>query len=148
MSGVFPGALALSLLLGVLLGALFTVLDAVRLLLRPGRAVVFLLDLSFCGVASAATFLLALAVSAGSLRFYQAGCEIIGFLSVYLSLTHAVRRLLPFFGRLHRRLSERLERLLKRVGKIFLRKNTASKGVRAKKHEFFVNKAKKSEKNT
>lgn len=148
MSAASPEVLWLSLLLGVLLGLLFTVLDTVRLLLQPGRAVQLFLDLFFCFAACLTSFLLSLAVSAGYLRFFQAGSEILGFFSVYLSLTAAQRRLLHHLVRGARRLSLCLEARLNRVGKIFLQKNHSNRTANEKKREKVVNKAKKIEKST
>lgn len=148
MSIISPDALLLCLLLGALLGIVFTVLESARILFSLGRLAAAVLDLLFCLLAAVLTFLLALAVAKGNLRFFQAACEIIGFLSVYLSLTHAVRRLLPRLVRAVRRVSSRLRGRLKRVGKIILRKKQPTKAECEKKRGFFGNKAKKNEKKT
>lgn len=148
MSSVAPEAIVLSLLLGVLLGLLFAVLEAARIVFSLGRLATAVLDLLFAVLAAVTTFLLALAVSKGNLRFFQAACEIIGFLCVDLSLTHAVRRLLPRLAAWLRRMSAGMRRRLKRVGKIILRKKLPSKEEYEKKRGFFGNKAKKNEKKT
>lgn len=148
MNSVSPEAIVLSLLLGVLLGAVFTALESARILLSLGRITTAALDVLFCLLAAVTTFVLALAVSKGNLRFYQAACEIIGFLCVDLSLTHAVRRFLPRLVRAVRRVSGRLRERLNRVGKIILRKKRRSKAEPKKKRGFFGNKAKKNEKKT
>ncbi|MGN0478808.1 MAG: spore cortex biosynthesis protein YabQ [Hominenteromicrobium sp.] len=148
MSGVPPEALLLGLLLGALLGTVFAVLESVRILLALGRIATAALDVLFCLLAAVTTFLLALAVSGGNLRFFQAACEIIGFSCVDLSLTHAVRRFLPRLVRAARRMSGRLRERLNRVGKIILRKKRRSKAEPGKKRGFFGNKAKKNEKKT
>ena len=146
MSGVAPEAIVLSLLLGVLLGLVFAAVEALRALLSLGRIATAVLDLLFALLAAVSTFILALAAAKGSLRFFQAACEIVGFLCVDLSLTHAVRRLLPRLAARLRRLSQRLCRRRKQVGKIFLRKKHPSKAESEKKRRFFGNKAKKNEK--
>ena len=128
MSGVAPEAIALSLLLGVLLGLVFAAVEALRVLLSLGRIATAALDLLFALLAAVSTFILALAVAKGSLRFFQAACEIIGFLCVELS--------------------QRLCRWLIRVGIFFLRKKHPSKAESEKKRGFFGNKAKKNEKKT
>lgn len=110
MSGVAPEAIALSLVLGVLLGLAFAAVEAVRALFSLGRIATAALDLLFALLAALSTFVLALAVARGSLRFFQAACEIIGFLCVELSLTHAVRRLLPRLVAQLRRVSQRAGR--------------------------------------
>ncbi len=148
MSGVAPEAIVLSLLLGALIGLLFAVLEALRILLSLGRVATAALDLILALLAALSTFILALAVSKGNLRFFQAACEIIGFLCVDLSLTHAVRRLLPRLAARLRRVSCRVRSGLKRVGKIFLRKKHPSPAESEKRRGFFGNKAKKNEKKT
>lgn len=148
MNSVSPEAIVLSLLLGALLGAVFTALESARILLSLGRIATAALDVLFCLLASVTTFVLALAVSKGNLRFYQAACEIIGFLCVDLSLTHAVRRFLPRLVRAVRRVSGRLRERMNLVGKIILRKKRRSKAEPKKKRGFFGNKAKKNEKKT
>ena len=148
MSGVAPEAIALSLVLGVLLGLVLAAVEAVRALFSLGRIATAALDLLFALLAALSTFVLALAVARGSLRFFQAACEIIGFLCGELSLTHARRRLLPRLVAQLRRVSQRAGRRLKQVGKIFLRKKHPSKPESEKKRRFFGNKAKKNEKKT
>ena len=80
MNSVSPEAIVLSLLLGALLGAVFTAIESARILLSLGRIATAALDVLFCLLAAVTTFVLALAVSKGNLRFYQVACEIIGFL--------------------------------------------------------------------
>ena len=148
MRGLEPGGVARSVVRGVLLGLVFAAVEAVRALFSLGRIATAALDLLFALLAALSTFVLALAVARGSLRFFQAACEIIGFLCVELSLTHAVRRLLPRLVAQRRRVSQRAGRRLKRVGKIFLRKKHPSKPESEKKRRFCGNKAKKNEKKT
>ena len=70
MSGVAPEAIALSLVLGVLLGLVFAAVEAVRALFSLGRIATAALDLLFALLAALSTFVLALAVARGSLRFF------------------------------------------------------------------------------
>ena len=137
MSGVAPEAIALSLVLGVLLGLVFAAVEAVRALFSFGRIATAALDLLFALLAALSTFVLALAVARGSLRFFQAACEIIGFLCVELSLTHAVRRLLPRLVARLRRVSQRAGRRLKRVGKNFSAEKASIKNQKVRKAQIF-----------
>lgn len=135
MSAIAPEAIVLCLLLGVLLGLVFTLFEFVRLLFSPGRVLTALFDVLFCLFAALVSFLLALAVAKGNMRFFQAACEIIGFLSVYLSLTYAVRRVLPRLVRRTKRLSKCIAGRVEHVGKIFLRKKRPTKAESEKKRE-------------
>lgn len=148
MSSISPEAILLCLLLGAILGLLFTGLEALRILLSLGRIATAVLDILFCVVTAVLSFILALAVSRGSLRFFQAACEIIGFLCVNLSLTHGVRCILPRFVRWARRVSKQVRRRANAVGKNILRKKAASKTDGEKKRRFFRKSMKKNEKKT
>ena len=82
MSSIPGEALLFSLLLGAGLGVLYAIIRTVCILLSLGKIVTALADILFCLAVSAATFILALAVSHGQLRFFQAGCQVIGFCCV------------------------------------------------------------------
>lgn len=92
MIGTVPAVLLYSLWLGAGLGFLFLVFEVLRLVLTFGKCMTALWDILFCLLAAAGTFLLALAAASGRLRFYQAGCEILGFWTVHTALTGPVSR--------------------------------------------------------
>ena len=69
MSGIAPEVLLYAMLLGVVLGAVFTGFEVLRTVLAFGKVLTFLLDIAFCVTAAAASFILALAVADGTLRF-------------------------------------------------------------------------------
>lgn len=143
-----PQVLFYALLLGALLGAMFTVLEAVRLLLTFGKTVTFFLDAFFCVLAWTASFLLALADTGGVLRLYQVVLEAVGFAAVYLTLTQAVKSLLP---RLLRFAAVRTAAVRRYAGRIFgkIRKKRPEKAnPNEKKSRFFGIRLKKSKKNT
>lgn len=148
MNSVAPEVLLYSLLLGAGLGLLFTALEMLRILLALGRIITFLTDVFFCTVSAGVSFILALSVSGGSMRFYQLGSEILGFACVYLTLTYAVRRFLPRLIRLFERIGEKVRRRTDTVVKKILRKKTERKLVRRKKRGFFNLRSKKNEKKT
>lgn len=148
MISAAPEALLWSLLLGAGLGLLFTALEIIRIVLSLGRVMTFLLDVLFCAVSAGTTFILALAVSAGNLRFYQLGCEILGFACVFLTLTYAVRRFLPGLIQRLERFGERVSKGTIAVAEKILRKRTEIKPTSEKKCGFFGFLSKKNEKNT
>lgn len=141
-------ALLLCLLLGVFSGILFSVMETLRILFSLGRIATAILDILFCILVAAATFILALAVSGGNLRFFQAACEIIGFLCVNLTLTDGIRFFLPRFIQRIRRKSKSVHRRMVAVEKIFLRKKASRKPDCEKKRRFFAIFSKKNEKKT
>ena len=136
MSSVQPLALLYSFLLGAGLGLLFAVLEVLRILLQPGRILRFLVDLLFCLLAALTSFVLALAVANGTMRFFQAGGELLGFVCVQLTVTWAVRRFLPRVRLSAQRITKRVENFF--AGKIrgickFMPQKVKKKGKKAKK---------------
>ena len=67
--------------LGFLLGAFYDVFRVIRLLMRPSAKVVFFQDLLFFALSSVVTFLFALAVTGGELRFYLFLGLVTGFMA-------------------------------------------------------------------
>lgn len=123
--------------LGFLLGALYDVFRVIRLLMRPSARVIFFQDLLYFTLGSVVTFLFALAVTGGELRFYLFLGLVTGFTAYYFTVGRAVMRcargviaavrwfwrmlwtaiLFPFrlLGRLLRRPAAALARLLKKI---------------------------------
>ena len=78
--------------LGFLLGAFYDVFRVIRLLMRPSAKVVFFQDLLFFALSSVVTFLFALAVTGGELRFYLFLGLVTGFMAYYFTIGRAVVR--------------------------------------------------------
>ena len=78
--------------LGFLLGAFYDVFRVIRLLMRPSAKVVFFQDLLFFALSSVVTFLFALAVTGGELRFYLFLCLVTGFMAYYFTIGRVVVR--------------------------------------------------------
>ena len=139
-----PEVLFYALLLGTALGVVFTVFEAVRLLLSLGKTVTFLADVCFCVLAAAASFILALADTGGVLRLYQVVCEGLGFSAVHLTLTYAVRTFLPRLMRFVSKTYASRRRMTDRGrGKKRQKWQPAPAG-KGKKHRFFGFRLKKS----
>ena len=77
---------------GFLLGAFYDVFRVIRLLMRPSAKVVFFQDLLFFALSSVVTFLFALAVTGGELRFYLFLGLVTGFMAYYFTIGRAVMR--------------------------------------------------------
>lgn len=71
---------------GAALGCLFLLLKLVRILLGTGKIAEAVCDILFCLISTLVTFLCALAVDHGRLRFFQAALELVGGFSVVLAL--------------------------------------------------------------
>lgn len=78
--------------LGFLLGALYDVFRVIRLLMRPSAKVIFFHDILFFTLSSVITFLFALAVTGGELRFYLFLGIVTGFTAYYFTVGRAVVR--------------------------------------------------------
>ena len=78
--------------LGFLLGAFYDVFRVIRLLMRPSAKEVFFQDLLFFALSSVVTFLFALAVTGGELRFYLFLGLVTGFMAYYFTIGRAVMR--------------------------------------------------------
>lgn len=78
--------------LGFLLGAFYDVFRVIRLLMRPSDKVVFFQDILFFTLSSVITFLFALAVTGGELRFYLFLGLVTGFSAYYFTVGRAVVR--------------------------------------------------------
>lgn len=133
MSGPDPIALLWSVLTGVGLGLLFALFEAVRAAFRAGRLARFGTDLIFCLCAGAVTFLLALAIANGQLRFFQAGGELIGFLLTDCTAGYAARRFLPRLFSRWAAVRMRLERAWKGKTERFLRHRKEKRREKSKK---------------
>ena len=148
MSGVAPEVLLYAMLLGVGLGAVFTGFEVLRTVLAFGKVLTFMLDTAFCVTAAAASFILALAVADGTLRFYQLACEVLGFACVYLTVTCAVRSVLRRLMRWAAGTGEKVRRRADAVGRKILRRKPKWIGQSGKKGGFFGIRLKKSKKKT
>lgn len=139
MNALSAEPLIFSLVLGVCLGALFALLELLRILLELGRIVTFVTDTAFTLLCAVATFILAIAVSHGRLRFYQLGCEVIGFVCVYSTVVQLVR--------LH---ASRLMRCIRRHGRRARKsgERTAASGKTKKTRKVFFKDRKKIKKKT
>lgn len=84
--------LFLSCGLGFLLGAFYDIFRVMRLVMKPGAKAVFVQDMVFFLTSAIATFLFALAVMDGELRFYLFIGLIAGFCAYYFTIGRLVMR--------------------------------------------------------
>ena len=148
MSFPAPQVLFCALLLGAGLGLVFTFFEALRIGLAFGKAAAFFLDILLCALFAVTSFLLALAVSGGSIRLYQIVCEAIGFLCVYWTVTDAVRRSMQCVVRWWASVVQKRRRFSKTDGKKNERKKRGRMRFDRRKRAFFEIRPKKIEKNT
>lgn len=84
--------LFLSCGLGFLLGLYYDVFRVFRLVMRSGARTIFFQDLFFFSSSAVATFLFALTVTGGQLRFYLFLGSLIGFAAYYFTIGRVVVR--------------------------------------------------------
>ncbi len=107
---------------GVLLGALYDAARVYRILMRPPKRQVFFLDAAVICLCALLTFLTALAVSRGTLRFYLFLGEAIGWCAYAVSIGQVTVRLARALLRLlERALFRPLRRVLASLRALFLR---------------------------
>lgn len=83
-------SLFLSCGFGFFLGVYYDVFRVIRLIMRSGKRSVFFQDLLFFSTAAVFTFLFALIVTAGALRWYLFVGELIGFFAYYFTIGRVV----------------------------------------------------------
>ena len=93
--------LGMAALTGVALAAVYDMLRITRILFRTGRAVMYVQDILYGAIAALVTFLLALAVNSGEVRFYMILGEAAGMAAYFLTvgrLTAGIAKRLRRFG--------------------------------------------------
>lgn len=106
---------AVSVAAGFLLGALYDVLRIWRDFLHSRRRAVFFQDFFYMVLCAFFTFLLALALSDGAVRFYLLAGEAVGWFVYYFTVGQVTSRLFRLLsGLLYRYVFDPLGRLLKR----------------------------------
>jgi hypothetical protein len=104
---------AVSVAGGLVLGALYDLFRIWRILFRSGRRAVFFQDIFYLFLAALFTFLLALGVSLGEVRFYLVAGEAAGWLLYHFSVGLVTVRLFRFVAKvLNRFLFAPLKKLL------------------------------------
>lgn len=72
----------LSLIIGVVLGLIYLLNKAIMAIFSAKKPLIFLLDFTFAAIGGVLTFIGALAISGGTIRFYQLALELLGAISV------------------------------------------------------------------
>jgi spore cortex biosynthesis protein YabQ len=85
--------LLVSCIVGFILGAVYDVFRVLRILFKSEKRHVFFQDLFFMAFAAVVTFLLALAVNWGEMRFYILAGEIIGICVYFLTVGEVTIRI-------------------------------------------------------
>ena len=79
-------SLGISALVGLALAVVYDVFRVTRILFRTGKIAMYVQDILYGIAAAFVTFLLALAVNSGEIRFYIIGGELIGMAVYFLTL--------------------------------------------------------------
>lgn len=108
---------------GFLLGAFYDIFRIWRAFLHSEKRAVFFQDLFYMAMAAVFTFLLALAVSEGEVRYYLLGGEAVGWFAYYFTVGQVTGRLSRWISRLlYRFLFNPLGKLFRRVRGYFVGK--------------------------
>lgn len=79
-------SLGISVLVGLALAVVYDIFRVTRILFRTGKIVMYVQDILYGIAAAFVTFLLALAVNSGEIRFYIIGGELIGMAVYFLTV--------------------------------------------------------------
>lgn len=111
---------AVSVAAGVVLGAFYDVFRIWRTFFHTEKRAVFFQDVFYMVAVAFLTFLLALAVSFGEIRFYLLGGEAAGWFAYYFTVGQVTDRVFRFISRLlYRWLLRPLKRAARRCARCF-----------------------------
>lgn len=88
--------LGISVLVGLALAAVYDIFRVTRILFRTGKYIMYLQDILYGALAAFVTFLLALSVNSGEVRFYIIGGELVGMTVYFLSIGRLTVRIARF----------------------------------------------------
>ncbi len=88
--------LGISVLVGLVLAAVYDVFRVTRILFRTGKYVMYIQDIVYGAAAAFLTFLLALCVNSGEIRFYIVGGELVGMTVYFISIGRITVRIARF----------------------------------------------------
>ena len=93
-------SLGISALVGLALAVVYDVFRVTRILFRTGKIDMYVQDILYGIAAAFITFLLALAVNSGEIRFYIIGGELIGMAVYFLTLGRITVRIAKWIHRI------------------------------------------------
>ena len=93
-------SLGISALVGLALAVVYDVFRVTRILFRTGKIAMYVQDILYGIAAAFVTFLLALAVNSGEIRFYIIGGELIGMAVYFLTLGRITVRIAKWIHRI------------------------------------------------
>ncbi len=93
-------SLGISALIGLALAVVYDVFRVTRILFRTGKIVMYVQDILFGIAAAFVTFLLALAVNSGEIRFYIIGGELIGMMVYFFTVGRITVRIAKWIHRI------------------------------------------------
>lgn len=109
---------------GAGLGLLYACFKLIRYLLSLGKLCTALLDILFFAVSGVVLFLVALAADNGRLRFLQAALQLIGFLSVLLSVDPFLEGISKY---VYTKISGSIKKIRGKWNKMQIRKKASAK---------------------
>lgn len=83
-------------MVGLALAAVYDIFRVTRILFRTGKYVMYIQDILYGAAAAFITFLLALSVNSGEIRFYIIGGELVGMTAYFISIGRITVRIARF----------------------------------------------------
>lgn len=120
---------------GLLIGMLYIVISAVRVIAPPGRVQLFVGDALFMLAASMITFLFAVAATEGKIRLYTLTAEVAAFVLLYCTagrffikiLAAVLQRIRTIFEKVKRRIIDAVMKIFHSVTNLFYKKGKLKK---------------------
>ena len=122
-------SLGISALVGLALAVVYDVFRVTRILFRTGKIAMYVQDILYGIAAAFITFLLALAVNSGEIRFYIIGGELIGMAVYFLTLGRITVRIAKWIHRIcvKRHISEPIKGFYEKKKTAIAQKNAENK---------------------
>ncbi len=108
-------SVVLSLTIGVVLGAIFSINKAIVVVFDVKKTICFLLDFTFAVICLVLTFLGALSISFGYLRLLQVLLELIAALSFYYVFSQPITAVMKFIFKNFQNIFEKIILIIKKI---------------------------------
>jgi len=101
-----------SILMGVILGIIYSVFKVFRMIFKMSIVQVFFLDIFYFIFSSILTFLFIIAVSTGEIRLFIIAGEIAGFFIYYITLGNLLTRFIVFIMKITRKIVFKIKKIV------------------------------------
>lgn len=121
--------------LGIVFGAVYTVIEIIKIASPPSKRLLFAVDVIFMLICGLSSFMLSVALVWGGLRFYMLFGEAVGFFLFYLIVGDIIlkfaKNIISFFSKVYRVITKPFRILFHKIGRyLFLKTHNKSNKVK------------------